>query len=143
MRNFKLTLCYDGTRYDGWQRQGNSENTIQGRLETLLSRLLAQPIEVAGSGRTDAGVHAIGQVCSFRAETEASCETLLSDIRDRALRGVSAFSRASLLPGKDLRLPHLEQRGAERFRAPLDALLAASARSRGDARGGGKARRRA
>ena len=81
MRNFKLTLCYDGGRYDGWQRQGNSENTIQAKLETLLSRLLAAPIEVAGSGRTDAGVHAIAQVCSFRAETDQDCETLLSAIR--------------------------------------------------------------
>ena len=81
MRNFKLTLCYDGGRYDGWQRQGNSDNTIQGRLETLLGRLLGQTVEVAGSGRTDAGVHALGQVCSFRAETEESCETLLAQIR--------------------------------------------------------------
>ena len=81
MRNFKLTLCYDGGRYDGWQRQGNSENTIQAKLETLLSRLLAAPIEVSGSGRTDAGVHAIAQVCSFRAETDQDCETLLSAIR--------------------------------------------------------------
>ena len=81
MRNFKLTLCYDGGRYDGWQRQGNSENTIQAKLETLLSRLLAAPIEVAGSGRTDAGVHAIAQVCSFRAETDQDCVTLLSAIR--------------------------------------------------------------
>ena len=72
MRTFKLTLCYDGTRYDGWQRQGNSENTIQGRLETLLSRLLDQPVELAGSGRTDAGVHALEQVCSFRSETDES-----------------------------------------------------------------------
>ena len=69
MRNFKLTLCYDGSRYKGWQRQGNTENTIQGRLETLLSRLLEQPVEISGSGRTDAGVHARAQVCSFRAET--------------------------------------------------------------------------
>ena len=81
MRNFKLTLCYDGSRYKGWQRQGNTENTIQGRLETLLSRLLEQPVEVSGSGRTDAGVHARAQVCSFRAETALDCETLLAMIR--------------------------------------------------------------
>ena len=81
MRNFRLTLCYDGGRYDGWQRQGNSENTIQGKLEGLLSRLLDQSVEVAGSGRTDAGVHALAQVCSFRAETELDSETLLAEIR--------------------------------------------------------------
>lgn len=50
MQTFCLTLCYDGTRYNGWQRQGNTPNTIQEKLETLLSRLLNQPIEVAGSG---------------------------------------------------------------------------------------------
>ena len=81
MRNFMLTLCYDGSRYDGWQRQGNSDNTIQGKLEALLSRLLEQPVEVAGSGRTDAGVHALSQVCSFRAETDEDCGTILRQIR--------------------------------------------------------------
>ena len=80
-RNFRLTLCYDGTRYRGWQKQGNTDNTIQAKLEALLSRLLGQPVELAGSGRTDAGVHARRQVCSFRAETELNCETLLSEIR--------------------------------------------------------------
>ena len=58
MPNFRMTLSYDGTRYNGWQRQGNTPDTIQGRLEAVLSDLLAQPVEVAGSGRTDAGVHA-------------------------------------------------------------------------------------
>ena len=58
MPNFRMTLSYDGTRYNGWQRQGNTPDTIQGQLEAVLSDLLAQPVEVAGSGRTDAGVHA-------------------------------------------------------------------------------------
>lgn len=81
MQTYRLTLCYDGTRYNGWQRQGNTPNTIQEKLETLLSRLLEQPIEVAGSGRTDAGVHAAAQVVSFRGETELSTEELLESIR--------------------------------------------------------------
>ena len=67
MPNYRLTLCYDGTRWKGWQKQGNTDHTIQGKLETLLSRLLDQPIEVAASGRTDAGTHAKRQVVSFRA----------------------------------------------------------------------------
>ena len=58
MPNFRMTLSYDGTRYNGWQRQGNTPDTIQGRLEAALSDLLAQPVEVAGSGRPDAGVPA-------------------------------------------------------------------------------------
>lgn len=64
--NYKLTIQYDGTRYDGWQRQGSTDNTIQGKLEGVLSRLAGQPVEVHGAGRTDAGVHALGQVASAK-----------------------------------------------------------------------------
>lgn len=62
--NVKLTIQYDGTRYDGWQRQGNTDNTLQGRLEGVLSRMAGKPVEIQGAGRTDAGVHARGQVAS-------------------------------------------------------------------------------
>lgn len=64
--NYKLTIQYDGSRYDGWQKQGNTDNTIQGKLEEVLSRLAGEPVEVHGAGRTDGGVHAIGQVASVR-----------------------------------------------------------------------------
>ena len=63
--NYKVVLAYDGTRYDGWQKQGNTDKTIQGRLEAVLSRLAEEPVEVQGSGRTDRGVHACGQVANF------------------------------------------------------------------------------
>lgn len=62
--NYKLTIQYDGTRYDGWQRQGNTDNTLQGRLEGVLSRMVGKTVEIQGAGRTDAGVHARGQVAS-------------------------------------------------------------------------------
>ena len=62
--NYKLILQYDGSRYDGWQRQGNTANTIQGKVEAVLSRLAQSPVELHGAGRTDAGVHALGQVAS-------------------------------------------------------------------------------
>lgn len=103
-RNFRLTLCYDGTRYRGWQKQGNTDNTIQARLETLLSRLLGQTVELAGSGRTDAGVHARRQVCSFRAETEMSCETLLSEIRRYLPEDIGALSLEEAEPRFHARL---------------------------------------
>ena len=61
-----ILLSYDGTRYDGWQKQGNTEKTIQGKLERILEKLDGEPVEVRGSGRTDAGVHAQGQVADFR-----------------------------------------------------------------------------
>ena len=81
MSNFVMTLCYDGTRWRGWQRQGNTPNTIQARLETVLTELLGQPVEVHGSGRTDAGVHARMQTASFRARTHLPPETLLKRLR--------------------------------------------------------------
>lgn len=68
--NYKAILQYDGTRYRGWQVQGNTDNTIQGKIETLLTRMAGEPVEVNGSGRTDAGVHAAGQVISFRCQTD-------------------------------------------------------------------------
>ena len=64
-QNYKMIIQYEGTRYDGWQKQGNTENTIQGRLEKVLERMAGFPVEVHGSGRTDAGVHAAGQVANF------------------------------------------------------------------------------
>ncbi len=81
MPNFCMTLSYDGTRYNGWQRQGNTPDTVQGRLETALSALLEQPVEVAGSGRTDAGVHARMQTASFRAKTDLPAPELLRRLR--------------------------------------------------------------
>lgn len=71
-RNYRMTIAYDGTRFAGWQRQGSTENTIQGKLEAVLSRLQGAPVEVVGSGRTDAGVHARGQVANFRLDTDLS-----------------------------------------------------------------------
>lgn len=64
-RNIKITLQYDGSRYDGWQKQGNTDKTIQGKLEQILEKMAGQTVEVHGSGRTDAGVHAWGQVANF------------------------------------------------------------------------------
>ncbi len=66
--NVAVWLAYDGTRYDGWQKQGNTDRTVQGKLEAVLERFSGQPVEVHGSGRTDAGVHARGQVANFHLE---------------------------------------------------------------------------
>ena len=68
--NIRITLEYDGSRYDGWQKQGNTDNTIQGKLENVLFRMAGEEIEVHGSGRTDAGVHARGQVANFHINAE-------------------------------------------------------------------------
>ena len=72
VKNYKIIVSYDGTRYNGWQKQKNVESTIQGKLEALLTRLAGKEVTVQGSGRTDAGVHALGQVANFRMDTELS-----------------------------------------------------------------------
>ena len=68
MPNYKLTIQYEGTRYKGWQEQKHTEATIQGKLQRVLERMTEEEIDLQGSGRTDAGVHARGQVANFKAE---------------------------------------------------------------------------
>lgn len=65
MKNYKITIQYDGTRYKGWQVQKSTDMTIQGKIQDVLTTMTGQPVEVIGSGRTDAGVHAFGQVANF------------------------------------------------------------------------------
>lgn len=81
MRNLRLDICYDGSRYRGWQRLPGKEDTIQGKLEECLSRILGESIEVSGSGRTDAGVHAKHQIANFHCESALSCEEILQQLR--------------------------------------------------------------
>lgn len=66
MYNYRLTIQYDGGRYKGWQRLGNGENTIQGKIENVLSELAGKEIEIIGCSRTDAGVHALAQIANFK-----------------------------------------------------------------------------
>ncbi|MBC8870162.1 MAG: tRNA pseudouridine(38-40) synthase TruA [Planctomycetes bacterium] len=75
MRFFKLTLSYDGTAYAGWQVQVNA-NTVQAELERALCEVTGEQIRAVASGRTDAGVHALGQVVSFSSGTHLSAEVL-------------------------------------------------------------------
>ena len=77
MRNIRLRLQYEGTRYQGWQKQTSTDNTIQGKMETLLTKMCGEPIEISASGRTDAGVHALGQVANFHTEATMSVEEIL------------------------------------------------------------------
>jgi len=92
MTNYKLTLCYDGTGYNGWQRQGNTKNTLQETLETALAGILGAPAEAAASGRTDEGVHALGQVVSFRADTALPTDEILCQLRSRLPADMGALS---------------------------------------------------
>jgi tRNA pseudouridine38-40 synthase len=69
VRNIKLTIAYDGTHYSGWQRQAK-EITIQSVVEEKIGMMVGEPVTLIASGRTDAGVHALGQVCNFRSKTK-------------------------------------------------------------------------
>lgn len=89
-RTYCLKLSYDGTRFHGWQRLPNAV-TVQGRLEAALSDLFDRPIEVDGSGRTDAGVHASAQYVSFRAP-EAEPARILAKLRHRLPEDIGALA---------------------------------------------------
>ena len=66
MRNYKMIIAYDGTKYQGWQRQSGTPMTIQGIIEKTIGEVVGYPVEIDGSGRTDGGVHAGGQVANVR-----------------------------------------------------------------------------
>lgn len=85
-------MCYDGTRYKGWQRLSGTENTIQQKLETTLSRILEEPIEVSASGRTDAGTHAKNQVVSFHCSSTMPCQELLVQLRRYLPEDIGIYS---------------------------------------------------
>lgn len=137
MRNFKMVLQYEGTRYKGWQRQESTEHTIQGKLESILSKMTGLPIEIQGAGRTDAGVHAYGQVANFHADTIMTEQEIMSyvnrylpeDIAVISLKEVSERFHSRLnAKGKtycyqilQTSIPHVfERRYAHRIEETLD-----------------------
>lgn len=107
MYSYKCITAYEGTRYNGWQKQGNTNNTIQGKIEEILSKQLNETIEICGSGRTDAGVHALGQVFHFHCNQKLASASFLSAFNEH-------------LP-KDIRLLSLEECD-RRFHARLNAV---------------------
>ncbi len=104
--NFKITLQYDGTDFHGWQRQGELR-TVQGELTNALSQVDRRPVIVHGSGRTDAGVHALGQVASADLQKEITADKLRAAINGNV--------------GKDLRAIEVETVSDE-FHARYSAL---------------------
>ena len=92
MRNLRLDICYDGTRYRGWQRLKGSDNTIQAKLENALSRILDEPIEVSGSGRTDSGTHAKMQVVNFHCNSTMPAEQILQQLRRYLPEDIGIYS---------------------------------------------------
>ena len=130
--NYKMILQYDGTRYNGWQKQGNTKNTIQGKIEEILFKYFGQEIELHGSGRTDAGVHAVGQVANFKveyqkasidkiygAENNIGADKEAGRLKDNAVEKIKDELN-SFLP-EDIRILTLEQ-ADNRFHARLNAV---------------------
>lgn len=106
MRNFRIVLQYEGTKYQGWQKQESTGNTIQGKLESILTKMAGTEVEVHGAGRTDAGVHAKGQVAHFKLDTDKSENEIMQYIN-------------KYLP-EDIAVVSIKE-AAERFHARLNA----------------------
>lgn len=93
VRNFRIVVQYDGTRYQGWQRQDSTGNTIQGKLEAILAKMTGLDfVQVDGSGRTDAGVHALGQVANFKIDTALSAEEVMDYINQYLPEDIGVIS---------------------------------------------------
>ena len=91
MRTIKLTLAYDGTGYAGWQSQPD-RRTLQDTLEAVLGQILGHPLRVAASGRTDAGVHAFGQVVSFDTDSQLSADVLFRALNAELPRNMAVVA---------------------------------------------------
>lgn len=104
MRNIRLDICYDGTRYRGWQRLANTDNTIQSKLETALSRILDEQIELSGSGRTDSGTHALGQVANFHCNSTMPADEILRQLRMYLPEDIGIYSCKNVSPRFHARL---------------------------------------
>ena len=106
MKNYKIIVQYDGSRYKGWQVQKSTDMTIQGKLQDILTTMCGQDIEVIGSGRTDAGVHAYGQVANAHFDTKLATKEIMEYVN-------------RYLP-EDIAVISVEEVG-ERFHARLNA----------------------
>lgn len=109
MRNLRLDICYDGTRYKGFQRLPGTENTIQRKLEVTLSRILGEEIQISASGRTDAGTHALGQVVNFHYTGDMPCERILEELRKYLPEDIGVYSCKNASPRFHARLNALEK----------------------------------
>ena len=98
MSNFKITIEYDGSAYHGWQRQA-SDRTVQGEIEDALKTMTGNIVSVTGSGRADAGVHALNQAANFRCATSLTPETFLKGLNSLLPEDI-VISSCKIVPEK-------------------------------------------
>jgi tRNA pseudouridine38-40 synthase len=98
MRTIKLTLAYDGTAYAGWQVQQGARS-LQEVIEAALAKITGQPIRVMASGRTDAGVHALGQVVGFRTESRLAPDVLARALNAELPRDIAVLEAIEVAGG--------------------------------------------
>ncbi|TWH79004.1 tRNA pseudouridine(38-40) synthase TruA [Sedimentibacter saalensis] len=83
MRNIKMIIQYDGTRYKGWQKQTEDINTVQGKLESILGNMTGEEIQLVGCGRTDTGVHAINYTANFHTNSTMNTDDMHKYLNDK------------------------------------------------------------
>lgn len=82
MRNVKIIIEYDGTRYKGWQKQKSDVNTVQGKLESIVSNMTGEEVQIIGCGRTDAGVHALNYIANFHTNSKMNTDDILKYLNE-------------------------------------------------------------
>jgi tRNA pseudouridine38-40 synthase len=102
MRNIRLILSYDGTDFSGWQYQPDAR-TVQGVVEEALGVILAGPVRIGGAGRTDAGVHALGQAAGFRTASLIQCPALFRGLNALLPRDVRVLCADDVPDSFDVR----------------------------------------
>lgn len=114
-RNIMIVVAYDGTEFQGWQRLGGGARTVQKTLEDALSRALAGSINVVGSGRTDAGVHADGQAANFWTASSLPLDAMVSRLNDELPHDLACVSAHAMVPSFHARYRAVSKTYAYRF----------------------------
>jgi tRNA pseudouridine38-40 synthase len=99
MKNYKLLIQYDGGRYKGWQRLGNGDQSIQGKIENVLTEMVGEKIEIIGCSRTDAGVHALSQVANFKMNKEMTEKEVMNYLNHYLPNDIS-ISKVAIVPDR-------------------------------------------